>query len=386
MKRFALWGLLVFVMACNEQNEPASSFEALDGTGAFNEYNVVLQTHDGGYLAAGYSISNDDPNQVELPSQAIIAKYNAAGKLIKTTQVAESLLNNLTTGVLLQSGQVVFAGNTKSDRGDMDIMMIKCSDDGDIIWNRVYGERVGEEAFDIEETFDGELVLAGATGSSALYSEEERNGFIWFLSANGQLEDKYMVVTGKESILKDIALLGKTGYFAIGEYTDSVDVFHPFFVSVLTDTIMEFFDSIPGSAESMISVSSDSFLVFGSDSRTGNLVQWQINGLTGHWQRHNVDYSGEIELHKVRRYYGGGYIIAANFSEKGAMYYGIKVQVYQKNGQLKWERTLTGDKTQMLQDIAVTSDSGVVIAGFKDMLDERSQAYLVKLDKNGQLE
>lgn len=386
MKRSVLCGLLFLLIACNNNSKPARSFEATSGLGAFNEYNVVLSLPDGGYMAAGYSITNDDPNLPELPSKGIVALYNAAGELVKTQDVGQSLVNNIRTGVLLHTGEVVLAGTTKSERGDMDVLVVKCSPTGEVIWTQVYGSQVGEEVFDIEETFDNKLVLAGATGSSALFSDEDRQGFIWFLSAEGQMEDEYSVKLGRESLLKDVALLGKTGYFAVGEYSDSNDVSHPLFVSYQTDTVIEFTDSLIGEAISMISVAADSFLVFGADDAIGSLVQWQMNGLTADFQRVSLASAGDIELEKAKRYYGGGYILAANQSDAGAPYYGIALQLYDSKGILLWEKRLKGERTQMLRSVSVTADSGVVIAGFKDIDNEGSKAYIVKLDKDGAMQ
>jgi hypothetical protein len=80
--------------------------------------------------------------------------------------------------VQTQDGNLVIAGYTQSLS---DVLLLKVNPDGDLLWLKAHGGPLGDQAFDLLENSDGELVLTGiteidVTNSDAFLAKYDVNG------------------------------------------------------------------------------------------------------------------------------------------------------------------------------------------------------------------
>ncbi len=67
-------------------------------------------------------------------------------------------------------GGYIIAGYTKSyGLGSADIYLFKTDQDGKISWTRTYGGKEADMAFDIQQTTDGNYIIAGTTENFRIY-------------------------------------------------------------------------------------------------------------------------------------------------------------------------------------------------------------------------
>lgn len=65
----------------------------------------------------------------------------------------------------LEDGGAIIVGNTNSFSEDTDVYIIKIDRDGNIIWEKHFGGKGSDSAFNIEKTFDGNFILVGGSNS-----------------------------------------------------------------------------------------------------------------------------------------------------------------------------------------------------------------------------
>jgi hypothetical protein len=120
-------------------------------------FNTVIQTADGGYMAAGQSTSK------EFPADRWFVKTNSTGQI----QWSKSLIQELAQGVngILQTADGGYAvcafGETDSDK--VDIVLTKYDSTMEMIWERTIGGKYHDEAFHIAPMHDGGFLLSGVT-------------------------------------------------------------------------------------------------------------------------------------------------------------------------------------------------------------------------------
>jgi len=114
----------------------------------------VIQTEDGGYLLAGYSVS-----------------FNSGAWIVKTDANGDSLWSRTFTGrcrAIIQTadGGYALAGSTSLyGAGGYDFWILKIDEHGDSLWARTFGGESGDKCNSIVQTEDGGFILAGGTTS-----------------------------------------------------------------------------------------------------------------------------------------------------------------------------------------------------------------------------
>jgi hypothetical protein len=121
------------------------------------EFNIKLQTNDGGYALAGYTNS-----------------FGAGDKdfwLVKTDSVGNQLWNKTYGGlgdevaysvIQTNDGGYALAGYTNSfGAGDKDFWLVKTDSVGNQLWNKTYGGLGDEVAYSVIQTNDGGYILSG---------------------------------------------------------------------------------------------------------------------------------------------------------------------------------------------------------------------------------
>jgi hypothetical protein len=131
------------------------------GGSSIDEACSIVQTTDGGYIAAGSTISFGAGGY-----DVYIVKLAASGTLQWSRTIGGSSFDEAYSIVQATDGGYVFAGETTSfgaTGGDMYIVKLDAS--GTPQWSRTIGGSTSEDAFSIIQAADGGLVITGITNS-----------------------------------------------------------------------------------------------------------------------------------------------------------------------------------------------------------------------------
>ncbi len=149
--------------------------EFLGGSG-FDQFTEVLQTNDDGYLAVGRSTSNDgeitDANNGS--EDVLIVKFNEDFDVEWIQQFGGSEIENGLSVIQTSDGGYLIAGFSLSSDGEMDeinngredALLLKLDASGNIEWNKQYGGNSFDFFYSVIETFDGDYVAVSRTSST----------------------------------------------------------------------------------------------------------------------------------------------------------------------------------------------------------------------------
>jgi hypothetical protein len=239
-------------------------------------------------------------------------------------------------------GGYAIAGVTKSfGAGDWDVYVVKLDANGNLQWTKTIGGENEDMGLSLIQTSDGGYAIAGHTES---FGAGNWDVYVVKLDANGNLQWT-KTIGGENEDLGFSLIQTSDGGYAIAGATKSF-----------------------GAGE-------DDVYVVKLDAK-GNL-QWTktIGGKNNEWGYSLIQTSD------------GGYAIAgptSSFGAGGADVYVVKLDA---NGNLQWTKTIGGPKDDWGTSLIRTSDGGFAIAGTTISFGAGlSDAYLVKLDANGNLQ
>lgn len=168
----------------------------------------IRQTSDGGYIVAGYTISNDgDVTGNHGFEDYWIVKLNSTGTLQWQKTFGGSMDERAYSIQQTTDGGYVAGGYTKSsdgdvtgNHGDYDYWLIKLSSTGTLQWQKALGGTSSDQAHTVQQTADGGYIIAGFTASV--------NGDVTF---NHGFEDLWIVKLNSTGALQWQKSLGGSG-------------------------------------------------------------------------------------------------------------------------------------------------------------------------------
>lgn len=147
--------------------------KSFGGTG-IDYANCIQQTNDGGFIIAGFTMSNDgDITNNHGAGDAWIIKINSIGTIQWQRCYGGSNEENVKSIQQTTDGGYIFSGSTGSEDGDVssnhgggDAWVVKINALGAIQWQRCYGGSKSEDAASIQQTVDGGYIVACTTTGS----------------------------------------------------------------------------------------------------------------------------------------------------------------------------------------------------------------------------
>ena len=116
----------------------------------------IVVTQDGHYVVAGYSKTGNNPRQ------AFLFKTDKAGNLVWTYTFPSAFDTEVLDVVEINDGSLVAAGHRKNLSGLEDILVLKVSPQGALIWSNLYGENnTVEKASSLAVAPDGSILVTG---------------------------------------------------------------------------------------------------------------------------------------------------------------------------------------------------------------------------------
>ena len=266
-------------------------------------------------------------------------------------------------------------------------MLIKTDEYGTMEWNRTYGGIGGDFAYSVVETSDGGYALAGVTDSFGaggndfwLIKTDSFGNVEWNQTYGGT--DSSIAYSLVETSDGGYALAGSSGsplYFPIGSGTTD-------FWLVKTDAYgnMEW-NQTYGGTEDEVAYS----LVETADRGLALAGYTESGGESGHFWLVKTDGSGNMEWNQT---YGGSKSDHAfslvttsdgGFALASTNFWLIKTDAH---GTVEWNHTYGREDYDTVFSLVETSDGGFALAGETYSFDEGNGFWLVKTDANGNLE
>jgi hypothetical protein len=302
-----------------------SSNKCLGGSSSDYGYSIQ-QTSDGGYIAAGYTESNDgDVSGNHGNSDAWIVKLDSNNALQWQKCLGTGYYDGAISISQTTDGGYVFSGYCYYSSGYTQAWVAKVSSRGGLEWQKYPIQ--ASTASSIQQTTDGGYILAGDDSASS-----NQNFCIIKLSPNGATEWVKSLGGSNNDVAKSIQQTSDGGYIVAG-YTYSND------------------GDVSGNHGS-----SDYWVVKLTSSGT---IQWQ-KCLGG---------SSDDLANSIRQTADGGYIAAGytysndgdvSLNQGNADYWVVKLN---SNGIPEWQRCLGGSSYDIANSVRQTIDGGYVVVG-----------------------
>lgn len=181
----------------------------------------IQKTSDGGYIITGETQSFGSP----LYSDVYIIKTDDNGNIVWEKTYGGDGRDFGCSIAISGNGSIVIAGYSNSfGSGDIDVYLLKLDEDGDTLWTKTYGRDDADFAYSVQETYNGQYIISGATHSSAggdmdfyLIKTDANGDTLWTKSYGGMnSEISYSII---ETSKRNYILVGNTESFGVG-YSD----------------------------------------------------------------------------------------------------------------------------------------------------------------------
>ena len=120
----------------------------------------IVQTYDSGYVFCGETYNNSNGF-----SDVFIVKTNPLGDTLWTRTFGGALIDKGNSVIETSDSNIVVAGVKNTLADSTEIYVLKLDPNGTLLWDSVYGNPLYENANAIIETSNGDYVITGATSS-----------------------------------------------------------------------------------------------------------------------------------------------------------------------------------------------------------------------------
>lgn len=176
---------------------------------------AMIQTSDGGYAIAGYTISFGAGQ-----SDFWLIKTDAYGNVEWNKTYGGESHEHAYALVETSDGGYAIAGYITFGAGGYDFWLVKTDEYGNEEWNRTYEGEEDERAYSLVETSDGGFALAGDTGQYIFAIVGDADFWLVKTDASGNVEWN-QTYGGAEYEWANCVVESSDGGFAIAGYTES---------------------------------------------------------------------------------------------------------------------------------------------------------------------
>jgi len=365
----------------------------------------IIQTENGGYAIAGYTILPREKKEdwrtklgyiiLEKSKRQDfwIIKLDKNGNMEWDEAFGEEMTDVARAIIQTKDGGYAVVGSiwTKYVR-KRDFWLIKLGENGNKEWEKTFDKDEHDIAYSIIQTKDGGYAIAGGTGKRFW---GEVNCWVMKLDAKGNMEwDNNFGGIGWDEIYSIIQTKAG-GFIAAGSaWSKGAGRGDVYIAKLDRRGYLVWTKTFGGSdyddARSIIQTDDGGYAVTGFtvSEDTGDKDVWVIkldkNG-NKVWDRTfggtSEDWANSIIQTKDR-----GYMVAGWTSSMGAGKTDVWVIKLNRRGDLVWDRTFGGSKDDEAHSIIQTDDEGYAVAGWTESKGAgNSDVWVIKLDKNGNL-
>ena len=300
--------------------------------------NFIQQTSEGGYIVVGYSSSNDgDVIGNHGGSDYWIVKLDSNGDIQWQKSLGGSLGDFASSIQQTSDGGYVVAGFSLSNDGDVtgnnigDYWLVKLTNSGNIQWQKTLGASIGSAIQSIRQTSDGGYIVTGTSTYNAVGNHGASDYWIAKLDNNGSIQwQKYFGGSGYD-LVHSVQQTSDGGYIMVGnsasvdgDVTGNHGFYDAWIVKLNSAGVIQWQKSIGGSAYDNAfsiqqtsdggyilegySVSNDGDVIGNHGAADAWVVKISSNGIV-QWHKslggNNSDYGQSIQQTS-----DGGYILA----------------------------------------------------------------------------
>ena len=386
MKKYTLILLLFFL--CNCSKKDVFEIPEIDANVYFIEtiggskndaFNAITKTIDGGYIAAGYTQSNDGDiiSKTNISFDFLVSKFSSENILEWQKHFGGSKDDKALDIIQTLGGDFIISGSSESsdldvseNAGSKDFWLVKLSNNGILLWEKSFGFLGEDYGTTLLETKDGGFLITGVLDVSASNGQgnakstitNHAGGDYWVLKTNnlGALEWSRYFGGSFTEIPLGIVETDNHNYIIVGS-SDSNDFnisnnkgsYDFWMTKIATDGSLLLEKTFGGSeideASAIIAANDGSFIIVGN-TRSADKDVSKNNGAADIWI--------------------------------------LKVSA---EGNLIWEKTIGGSSFEVAKAIYKTQDNGFLIAGSSRSLDNgfqnkgQNDALILKINENGNL-
>lgn len=334
------------------------------GGDAWDEALSIVEAPNGDLFLCGYTKSQEK----HLWLLRIDEKGNTLwGKTYKSTPSSEG--RDL---VVTSDSMLVIAGySVKPFATNSDFWLIKVNQDGEIVWERNFGENGDESARTLAKTSDGGFVVAGINSSSMLYGDDA-----WIIkvdSTGRKLWDR--TFGGKQSdYANDVIETSDKGIVVCG-MTSSRDVgkgYNSFWVAKMNSEGVDIWDNIYrinqwDEATSVVE-GLDGYIYVTGFTRTISVIDYDIVLL-------KLDQDGNLIWQKVFSWgrwdqagsvcatYDNGVVVSGQTRSGDVFSADFANTKFDSDGNKRWENIFIRNSLEYSNKIIETRDNGLAVAG-----------------------
>jgi hypothetical protein len=348
----------------------------------------IIQTSDGGYAVAGYTNSKGSGKE-----DAWIIKLDQQGNKVWDKVFGGEEYDDAVSIIQTSDGGYAVAGSTESKgAGEKDAWVIKLDKSGIIIWDKTFGGSDDDYAWSLIQTDDGGYAVAGLTSSKGAGEEDA-----WVI----KLDDKGNMLWDKTyggSEYDDVGLLIQTddGGYAVAGWTESKGAGSGDIWIIKLDNKgnriwdKTFGGSNPDLAWSLIQTDDGGYGLAGTTYSFGAgegdfwIIKLDHEG-NRVWDK-TFGGSDDDYAWSLIQTDDGGYAVAGLTSSKGAGGKDAWVIKLDKSGIIIgiWDKTFGGSGDDRAHSIIQTSDGGYAVAGVTLSFGAgEGDFWLIKLDSRG---
>ncbi len=226
--------LIVFLTLTPLQAQPSIQWQKTLGGSEYEIAKAVRQTSDGGYITCGYSLSTDgDIIGGHGLYDILVVKFDQLGSETWQKSLGGSNVDGAYDLEQTTDGGYILAGYTLSDDGDVtgfhgyiDAWVIKLDSSGNIQWQKALGGSGWDETWSVGLTNDGGYILAGRSNSEDgdVGGTHDNTLDYWLvkLDNGGSIQWQKTYGGSDEDVARSIRQTSDGGYIATGN-AKSVD-------------------------------------------------------------------------------------------------------------------------------------------------------------------
>ncbi len=333
--------------------------------------NDMQRTPDGGFIAVGYSRSQDeDLTGNKGASDYWVVKLDSLGNL-QWQQNYGGFDNDVATavqltddgGYIVAGGTVSLSGQVTGNHGAEDAWVLRLDAAGNIVWKKTYGGTLNDRAESLHSTSDGGFILSGYSQSG----DGDLNGNY------GEFDYWVFKINGNGDLLWQKNLGGNLSDFAF----DAIETTDGGFLAVGS--------SFSNGGQVVGNQGFYDYWVV-KLSPTGNLVWSQALGGVG-----------EERAYGVALTQGGVLVVGNSNSSDGDVpgnngSYDFWVTKISDDGTLLWSKNIGGSSEDRAFGIYAKADGGALVAGFSASSNVdvggnygSKDGWLVNIDPDGQI-
>jgi len=261
----------------------------------------LVQTSDNGFIMVGTS--------------GWILKIDSMGELEWSRHYENIVMFDKIKS--LTDSTYIISGHGDSPDDDQDVLLFKIDNEGNTLWRRHYGTENREWCHDVDLTFDGGFILAGA---SSWQGERGTDGIAIKVDSEGELEWENSYGVEGDYVFVEVAQMPDSGYVFVGFHVNPEGCYRYYAVRIDADG-EEIWARTPNDNYGQgysVAVTPDNGIILAGGAQEQNeedrykdfcLIRLDFNGEKLYQKNFGNDYSMGQECTSIIRMPDGGYAL-----------------------------------------------------------------------------